>query len=121
MINKNKSLLRTFVRVFALILVLSMMLVGCEEEPPKRTFPDYNNSNNSNNSSKDTIKPNNKPSNNNNNNSNSNNNNNTNNNTFDIRGPFFFSAFEISKAQTHSIGKSDNTNQRRSDLPKSHG
>ena len=56
MINKNKSLLRTFVRVFALILVLSMMLVGCEEEPPKRTFPDYNNSNNSNNSSKDTIK-----------------------------------------------------------------
>jgi peptidoglycan/xylan/chitin deacetylase (PgdA/CDA1 family) len=81
MINKNKSLLRAFVRAFALILVLSMMLVGCEEEPPKRTFPDYNNSNNSNNSSKDTIKPNNKPSNNNNSNSNSNNNNNTNNNS----------------------------------------
>ena len=72
MIKKNKSFLRTFVRVFALILVLSVMLVGCEEEAPKRTFPDYNNSNNSgnsNNSNKNTTKPSNSSNNTSNNNS----------------------------------------------------
>lgn len=39
---RNKNLLRTFVRAFALILVLSMFLVGCEEEAPKKNFPDFN-------------------------------------------------------------------------------
>ena len=68
MINKKRSFLRTFVRLFALILVFSMMFVGCEEETPKRDFPavNQNPSGNSNNSNK-----------NNNSNNNSNNNNTT--------------------------------------------
>ena len=78
MLHKNKSFLRTFVRIFALVLVLSMMLVGCEEESPKKDFPAVNqnpsgNNNNSNNNSNN--------SNNNSNNNNSNNNNNNNNNS----------------------------------------
>ena len=41
MLHKNKSLLRTFVRIFALILVLSMMLVGCDDIASKDDFPDF--------------------------------------------------------------------------------
>ncbi|MBE6533499.1 MAG: hypothetical protein E7678_00795 [Ruminococcaceae bacterium] len=41
MLHKNKSLLRTFVRIFALILVLSMMLVGCDDIVSKDDFPDF--------------------------------------------------------------------------------
>ena len=75
MFNKNKSFLRTVARMLALILVFSMMLVGCEEEAPKRDFPAVNqnpsgNGNNSNNNSNNSNK-------NNNSNNNSNNNNTT--------------------------------------------
>ena len=41
MIHKKTRLLRMLARVFALVLLLSMMLVGCEEETPKRNFPDF--------------------------------------------------------------------------------
>lgn len=78
MINKKRSFLRTFVRLFALILVFSMMFVGCEQEAPKRDFPAVNQNpsgnNNSNNSkpnnNSNTSKPNNNSNNNVNNNSN---------------------------------------------------
>ena len=71
MLHKNKSLLRTFVRIFALVLVFSMMFVGCEEEAPKRDFPAVNKNPSVNNNS-NTSKPNNNSNNNLNNNNNSN-------------------------------------------------
>ena len=62
MTAKHKKTLRAFVRIFTFILVLSMLLVGCEEEAPKRNFPDYNSGSNGGNaggnSNSNSIKPN---------------------------------------------------------------
>ena len=57
MIHKNKGFFRTVVRFFAIILLLSMMLVGCVEEEPKRDFPAVNqNQANANSQGKNTSK-----------------------------------------------------------------
>lgn len=69
MTYKNKSLLRAFVRVFALLLVLSMMLLSCEEEAPKKNFPDFDPNSVGGNAADDNSN-NSKPNNNSNNNSN---------------------------------------------------
>lgn len=42
MLHKNNCFLRAFVRIFALLLIVSMMLVGCvEEEASNNKFPDF--------------------------------------------------------------------------------
>ncbi len=42
MLHKNNGFLRMFARIFALLLIVSMMLVSCvEEEPSKNKFPDF--------------------------------------------------------------------------------
>ena len=66
MIHKKRSLFITLARGFILLLALSMMLVGCVEEEPKRKFPAEDNHNSVGGNSADDIKPNKQPSNSNN-------------------------------------------------------
>lgn len=59
MTAKSKKMLRSFIKIFTFILVISMLLVGCEEEAPKKNFPDNSVSGNSSvNNNSSVIKPN---------------------------------------------------------------
>ena len=73
--NQKKNVFRMIVRIFALVLIASMMLVGCEEEQPKRDFPAVNNNSGGNSNSKPSGGSSNNSSNSNSSNSNSNSNN----------------------------------------------
>ena len=57
MLHKNKGFFRSTLRLFALILLLSMMLVGCVEAEEKKDFPAVNqNQNDGNSQGKNTSK-----------------------------------------------------------------
>ena len=70
MTKKSKNALRTLIKILTVVLTLSLLLVGCEEEKPKKNFPDYNsnaiggnsssnnNNSSSNNNNSSNIKPN---------------------------------------------------------------